>query len=50
MLLRVDEFPHARVLDEPRYGLDAFERFHAVLAEAGCRTCLRCCRGRRMTT
>jgi peptidoglycan/xylan/chitin deacetylase (PgdA/CDA1 family) len=35
ILVRVDEFPHARALDEPRYGLDAFERFHAVLAEAG---------------
>lgn len=35
VLVRVDEFPHARALDEPRYGLDAFERFHAVLAEAG---------------
>lgn len=35
VLVRVDEFPHTRALDEPRYGLDAFERFHAVLAEAG---------------
>jgi hypothetical protein len=35
ILLRVDEFPHARALDDPRYGVDAFERFHAVLAEAG---------------
>jgi hypothetical protein len=34
VLLRVDEFPHARVLDEPRYGREAFLRFHAVLAEA----------------
>jgi peptidoglycan/xylan/chitin deacetylase (PgdA/CDA1 family) len=35
VLVRVDEFPHARALDVPRYGLDAFERFHAALAEAG---------------
>lgn len=35
ILLRVDEFPHARALDDRRYGVDAFERFHAVLAEAG---------------
>lgn len=35
ILLRVDEFPHARALDDPRYGVDAFEQFHAVLAEAG---------------
>ncbi len=31
----MDEFPHARALDGPRYGLEVFERFHAVLAEAG---------------
>jgi peptidoglycan/xylan/chitin deacetylase (PgdA/CDA1 family) len=35
VLVRVDEFPHARVLDDDTYGLETFERFHAVLAEAG---------------
>ena len=36
VLLRVDEFPHFRALDEPsRYGTDAFSRFHAILAERG---------------
>jgi peptidoglycan/xylan/chitin deacetylase (PgdA/CDA1 family) len=35
VLLRVDEFPHARALDDRRYDRDAFERFHDVLAEAG---------------
>jgi hypothetical protein len=35
VLLRVDEFPHARALDDRRYDSDAFERFHEVLAEAG---------------
>jgi hypothetical protein len=36
VLLRVDEFPHYRALDEPvRYGSDAFARFHAVLADRG---------------
>jgi peptidoglycan/xylan/chitin deacetylase (PgdA/CDA1 family) len=36
LLVRVDEFPHARVWDQPeRYGNDAFHRFHRVLAEAG---------------
>jgi Uncharacterized protein conserved in bacteria (DUF2334) len=35
ILLRVDEFPHARVLDDDTYDLEAFERFHAVLADAG---------------
>jgi peptidoglycan/xylan/chitin deacetylase (PgdA/CDA1 family) len=35
VLLRVDEYPHYRAADEPaRYGDDAFERFHAVLADA----------------
>jgi peptidoglycan/xylan/chitin deacetylase (PgdA/CDA1 family) len=35
-LVRVDELPHYRALDEPgRYGTAAFARFHAVLAEAG---------------
>jgi hypothetical protein len=36
VLVRVDEFPHARSLDLPeRYGSKAFERFHSILAEAG---------------
>ena len=36
VLLRVDEFPHARAFDSGgRFGTDAFRRFHAVLAEAG---------------
>jgi peptidoglycan/xylan/chitin deacetylase (PgdA/CDA1 family) len=36
LLIRVDEFPHYRAWDEPeRYGTDAFERFHEILAEAG---------------
>jgi Uncharacterized protein conserved in bacteria (DUF2334) len=35
ILLRVDEFPHARTLDDARYGREAFERFHAILAGAG---------------
>jgi peptidoglycan/xylan/chitin deacetylase (PgdA/CDA1 family) len=35
VLLRVDEYPHYRAVDESaRYGDDAFERFHAVLADA----------------
>jgi peptidoglycan/xylan/chitin deacetylase (PgdA/CDA1 family) len=35
VLLRVDEFPHARAFDPGgRFGTDAFKRFHAVLAEA----------------
>jgi hypothetical protein len=36
VLLRVDEFPHFRVLDEPlRYASSVFERFHSILAERG---------------
>lgn len=36
VLLRVDEFPHARAFDPAgRFGTDAFRRFHSVLAEAG---------------
>lgn len=36
VLLRVDEFPHARAFDSGgRFGTEAFRRFHAVLAEAG---------------
>jgi hypothetical protein len=36
VLLRVDEFPHYRALDDPsRYGTEQFERFHSILADAG---------------
>ncbi len=36
VLLRVDEFPHARAFySGGRFGTEAFRRFHAVLAEAG---------------
>ena len=36
VLVRVDEFPHPRSFDEPaRYGPAAFERFHAILRDAG---------------
>lgn len=36
VLLRVDEFPHARAFDSGgRFGTEPFKRFHAVLAEAG---------------
>jgi peptidoglycan/xylan/chitin deacetylase (PgdA/CDA1 family) len=36
VLLRVDEFPHARGFDSAgRFGTEPFRRFHAVLAEAG---------------
>jgi peptidoglycan/xylan/chitin deacetylase (PgdA/CDA1 family) len=36
VLVRVDEYPHYRAADAPRrYGDEAFERFHAILAEAG---------------
>jgi predicted deacetylase len=36
LLVRVDEFPHARAYDLPdRYGADRFERFHAILRDAG---------------
>jgi hypothetical protein len=36
LLLRVDEFPHARAYDLPkRYGNEAFERFHEILRAAG---------------
>lgn len=35
-LIRVDELPHARGFDSSgRFGIDAYRRFHAVLAEAG---------------
>ncbi|MGD0453344.1 MAG: ATP-grasp domain-containing protein [Solirubrobacteraceae bacterium] len=32
-LVRVDEFPYYSGLDDPRYGREASERFHAVMAE-----------------
>jgi hypothetical protein len=36
VLIRVDEFPHARGFDSSgRFGIDAYKRFHAVLTEAG---------------
>jgi hypothetical protein len=36
LLLRVDEFPHARAFDLPeRYGSDVFARFHSVMKAAG---------------
>jgi predicted deacetylase len=36
LLVRVDEFPHARAYDLPdRYGFDGFERFHSILRDAG---------------
>jgi peptidoglycan/xylan/chitin deacetylase (PgdA/CDA1 family) len=36
VLVRVDEFPHARAFDSAGpYGTERFRRFHAVLAEAG---------------
>jgi len=35
LLIRVDEFPHARASEGSRYDTDAFARFDAVLAEAG---------------
>ncbi|HEX3172599.1 MAG TPA: DUF2334 domain-containing protein [Solirubrobacterales bacterium] len=36
VLLRVDEFPHARAFDPAGpFGTERFRRFHAVLAEAG---------------
>jgi hypothetical protein len=35
-LIRVDEFPHYLAWDRPeRYGTDAFERFHEIMAGAG---------------
>ena len=36
VLVRVDEFPHARAHDpNGKFGTEAFRRFHGVLAEAG---------------
>ncbi|HEY8304216.1 MAG TPA: DUF2334 domain-containing protein [Solirubrobacteraceae bacterium] len=36
LLVRVDEFPHYQAWDDPgRFGTAAFERFHAIMAEAG---------------
>jgi hypothetical protein len=34
-LVRVDEFPYYSGLDNPKYGLEASRRFHAVMAEEG---------------
>jgi hypothetical protein len=35
-LVRVDEFPHYRAWDDPaRFGTQAFERFHEIMAAAG---------------
>ncbi|HWH94741.1 MAG TPA: DUF2334 domain-containing protein, partial [Baekduia sp.] len=40
-LVRVDEFPHYQAWDEPaRYGTDAFQRFHAILSDAGVPYCI----------
>lgn len=36
-LVRVDEFPHARALDEARFDTEAYDEFHGVLAGAGVR-------------
>jgi Uncharacterized protein conserved in bacteria (DUF2334) len=36
LLVRMDEFPHARACDLPeRYGTDAFRRFHEIMRSAG---------------
>jgi len=36
LLVRVDEFPHAQVWDEPeRFGTSRFERFHEIMAGTG---------------
>lgn len=36
LLVRVDEFPHYQAADHPeKYGTEAFERFHSIMAEAG---------------
>lgn len=35
-LIRVDEFPHYRALDDPlRFGTSSYERFHEIMLEAG---------------
>jgi hypothetical protein len=35
-LVRVDEFPHYRALDDPvRFGTSTYERFHEIMLEAG---------------
>lgn len=34
-LVRVDEFPYYSGYDEPKFGWEASQRFHAVMAEAG---------------
>jgi hypothetical protein len=36
-LVRVDEFPYYSGNDNPKYGFEASERFHAVMAEEGVR-------------
>jgi hypothetical protein len=35
ILVRVDEFPYYSGYDDPKFGFEASERFHAVMAEAG---------------
>jgi predicted ATP-grasp superfamily ATP-dependent carboligase len=35
LLVRVDEFPYYSGFDNPRFGYEASERFHSVLAEEG---------------
>ncbi len=36
LLVRMDEFPHAEVMDRPdRYGDETFRRFHEIMAGAG---------------
>jgi hypothetical protein len=34
-LVRVDEFPYYSGYDDPRYGYDASERFHSIMAQSG---------------
>ncbi len=34
-LVRVDEFPYYAAFDDPRYGLEASRRFHAIMADNG---------------
>ena len=35
LLVRVDEFPYYSGFDDPKFGLEASRRFHAVMAEVG---------------
>jgi hypothetical protein len=35
LLVRVDEFPYYSGFDDPKFGYEASERFHLVMAEAG---------------